>query len=270
MIQDIFPEIFHNEYKPKPVADNSLIFCFCDNKVLCNLGSSVVFPLYSQIKCSEYIYLFSLNDCNCFLAKDDIQVLPEGFDYIEIPVFRSAVPRQMAFLGITAHHIFHWYAINRFCGRCKNPMKHSDIERMVECSSCGNLVYPRISPVVIVGVTNKDKLLLIRGHNSQPGRYGLTAGYIEIGETAEQAASREVFEETGIRIKNIRYYKSQPWGLSESLLFGFFADLDGDDTITIDPGELTEAVFMEKEKINVTFDNFSLTNEMICHFKGLV
>lgn len=128
--------------------------------------------------------------------------------------------------------------------------------------------YPKIAPAVIVAVTNGDKLLMSRYANRTSKRYALIAGFTEIGETVEETVAREVMEEVGLRVKNIRYYKSQPWSFSDTLLIGFFAELDGGAAITLDKEELAEAVWVSRADIKVEPDNLSLTNEMILKFKN--
>ena len=97
--------------------------------------------------------------------------------------------------------------------------------------------------------------------------YALIAGFIEIGESAEQTVQREVMEEVGLKVKNIRYYKSQPWGFTDSLLFGYFCELDGDDTIRLDTNELSQAGWYTRDEITLEDDYLSLTREMILQFK---
>ena len=138
-------------------------------------------------------------------------------------------------------------------------------ERALKCE-CGNVVYPRINPAVIVGVIKGDTILVTRyrrgfAHNA------LVAGFVEIGETLEQTVRREVMEETGIRVKNIRYYKSQPWGVAQDLLVGFYCEADGDDEIRMDENELKSARFLRREEIELQPDSLSLTNEMMKMFK---
>lgn len=135
------------------------------------------------------------------------------------------------------------------------------------CPGCGYTAYPRIMPAVIVGVTNGDKILITRyrvgyGHNA------LIAGFTEIGETLEETVAREVMEEAGVRVKNIRYYKSQPWGFANDILMGFYCDVDGDTEIHMDDQELKQAGWVEREQIQLQPDNFSLTNEMMEKFKN--
>ena len=275
MIQDIFPEILHNEYRQKEIAQESVVIVFKEDSVLCDMGSGSVFPLFGSLDCAgqEFTYLFNVSGTDFFLAAwddpsacDDI-VAPAGFSFEKIGAFRSMTPRHLAFAGITAHHIYNWYRDHRFCGRCGNTMRHDMKERMLFCEKCDNHVYPKISPVVIVGVTSGDKLLLTVYANREYKRYSLIAGFIEIGESAEEAVKREVMEEVGIRVKNIRYYKSQPWGFSDSLLFGYYAELDGEPDLSIDENELSQALWLGRNEIDVEPDSISLTNEMICRFK---
>ena len=129
------------------------------------------------------------------------------------------------------------------------------------------MVYPRISPAVIVGILNGDKLLMSKYAGRSYRSYALIAGFIEIGESAEQTVQREVMEEVGLKVKNIRYYKSQPWGFTDSLLFGYFCELDGDDTIRLDTNELSQAGWYTRDEITLEDDYLSLTREMILQFK---
>ena len=135
------------------------------------------------------------------------------------------------------------------------------------CPACGYTAYPRIMPAVIVGVINGDRLLLTRysrGYNHN----ALIAGFTEIGETVEQTVAREVMEEAGLRVKNIRYYKSQPWGVANDILMGYYCDVDGSDTIHMDHNELKTALWTCREDIELQPDHSSLTNEMMERFKN--
>ena len=108
---------------------------------------------------------------------------------------------------------------------------------LLKCPSCGHLIYPRIVPAVIVGVKNGDKILLTK-YRKGFTPFALIAGFTEIGETLEETVAREVMEEAGIRVKNIQYYKSQPWGVVDDLLAGFYCEVDGDTEIHMDASEL--------------------------------
>ena len=138
----------------------------------------------------------------------------------------------------------------------------------MRCTSCGNMIFPRIAPAAIIALTHGDKLMLSSYANRSVKRYGLLAGFIEIGETAEEAVAREVMEEVGLKVKNIRYYKSQPWGIAGNLSVGYFCDLDGDnDTVTLDEAELASAEWFVREDIPTKDEGISLTGEMIRIFQ---
>ena len=113
---------------------------------------------------------------------------------------------------------------------------------------------------------NGDRLLVTQ-YSTGYQHFALVAGFTEIGETLEETVAREVMEETGLRVKNIRYYKSQPWGIADDLLAGFFCDVAGDDRIMMDPGELKLAEWRTREEIVLQPDHYSLTNEMMLIFK---
>ena len=137
----------------------------------------------------------------------------------------------------------------------------------MRCPHCGNMIFPRISPSVIIAVTDGDRLLLSKYAGRAYTRYALLAGFTEIGETAEETVAREVMEEVGLRVKNIRYYKSQPWGIYGNLLMGFYCDLDGDDTIHLDESELAMAAWHPRDDLPAKDDGISLTREMIRVFE---
>ena len=146
-------------------------------------------------------------------------------------------------------------------------MEHDEKIRMLKCPKCGNQVFPKIAPAVIVGVTDNDKILLTKYADREYKRYALIAGFTEIGETIEETVAREVFEETGVHIKDITYYKSQPWGYDGNVLMGFFAKLDGDRKITIDEDELSVAEWVNYKDVPDDEEKISLTREMMTYFR---
>ena len=122
-------------------------------------------------------------------------------------------------------------------------------------------------PAVIVAVTNGDEIVLTRYANRSFSYHALVAGFTEIGETLEETVRREVMEEVGLKVKNIRYYKSQPWAVAGDILTGYFCDVDGDPAIRVDEQELKEAVWVKREDVDGQPDDFSLTNEMMMVFR---
>lgn len=270
MIQDIY-ERFDNSYDPSVQPDeNSVIMCFFGDKVLCDIDSERLFPTFSQMKKpSELTYLFSIGDMKYFLA-DGYSWADEKFSAEKIKKVRHECSKmkESIFALFTAYHLYKWYSSNRFCGECGGRTVKCTGERALLCAECGELVYPRINPAVIVGITDGDRLLITRYVKSRGVTHdALVAGYMEIGETPEDTVRREVMEEVGLKVKNIRYYKSQPWGYSSGLLLGFFCDADGDTRISLEQTELSSAQWVSREDIEGQPDALSLTNEMMMIFK---
>ncbi len=275
MIQDITPHIYHNEYKPVPPAQDSFLICFEGDRVLIRQKEREIcfprffdFPELPKKLSPQMIYLFSIDKTAFYLIRHTALPKTKDFTMESIRLFRDAKPGWLGFAGITAHQLFQWYESRSFCGHCGRPLVPSKKERMLYCPDCGLTEYPKISPAVIVGVLHDNRLLMSRYADRPGSHYALIAGFAEIGETIEETAQREVYEETGLHIKNLRYYKSQPWSFSDTLLFGFFADLDGDKKITLDTRELAEAGWFSREDAPAQPLNISLTSEMIWQFKN--
>ncbi|MGN0376810.1 MAG: NAD(+) diphosphatase [Suilimivivens sp.] len=270
MIQDIYPRVYHNEYKDILPEENDFILVFQKNTTLIRYQNDKLrYPTLREIENYEctYHYLFSIDNYRYFLAYSESFIELPGYSYEDVRIFRTANSRHTAFAGITGHHLFNWYQTNQFCGRCGQKMVPDHKERMLFCPDCHNMVYPRISPAVIVGILNGNKILMSKYAGRSYTNYALIAGFTEIGESAEQTVAREVMEEVGLKVKNIRYYKSQPWAFSGSLLMGFFCDLDGSDEIKLDTSELAQAGWFSPDEIHLEDDHVSLTREMIMQFK---
>ena len=271
MIQDISPSRLINAYMDIQPEDKDSIFCF-DSKGDVLLGRDngrIVFPDSSVIKSRRMVYLFAIDDRRFFLAPGDTEDEPEGFSFYPIHEVRDsfADDSQVEVYGVfTAYHLWRWYSDNVFCGRCAKKLTPGTKERSLVCLDCGNTVYPRINPAVIVGVTNGDRILLTRYRHGYKHN-ALVAGFTEIGETLEETVRREVKEEAGLEVKNIRYYKSQPWGMAQDILAGFYCDVDGSDEIHMDDNELRYAQWVKREDIILQPNNLSLTNEMMKRFR---
>ena len=197
--------------------------------------------------------------------------LPEGFSFLKAMSLRSRdySPKHLIFAEFTAHQLARWYNDNRFCGTCGAPTGHSKTERAMVCTKCRRTIYPRILPAVIVALKSADgeRLLLTKYANRPFSNYALIAGFTEIGETLEETVAREVMEEVGLKVKNIRYYKSQPWAVADDILMGFYCDVDGDETISLDHNELKLGAWFTREEVVLQDTDFSLTNEMMTEFK---
>ena len=130
-----------------------------------------------------------------------------------------------------AQQLLHWRVNHQFCGRCSGEMSFGQTEMVLTCSRCSHSAYPRISPCIITLIEDGDRILL--GHNAKftPNRFSTLAGFIDAGETAEQAVKREVREEVGVEISGIRYFTSQAWPFPDSFMMGFFADYKSGDIV---------------------------------------
>ncbi len=266
MIQDIAPAFLDNSFKPEVRAlPGSPVFYFEGNRLALKEDGSV--PLFKDIEADDLIYLFDLTKTPCFLTRKR----PEGLDLTSLREIRQnrSLGKDMAFAVYTACHLANWYDSSDYCGRCGHKTTFGTKERSRICPECGNIIYPRINPAVILGILNSDKsrILLTKYAGRDFSHYALVAGFTEIGETLEQTCMREAMEEVGLKIKDIKYYKSQPWGSALDILAGFFCMVDGSEEITMDAGELKTALWCSPEEVVLQPDDYSLTNEMMRLFK---
>lgn len=282
MLQDLDYGRLENEFYDKTPREQDIVFCFHSASVLIYRegDSGIRYPSYVEIKKlaedfqwktwdeRQLCYLFRLHDRNYFLWLGDCTMSENScLLYLSVRLLRDFEVKEMCYLAMTAWHLFVWYKNNRFCGCCGERTVHDAVERMLRCPNCGNMIFPRISPAIIVAVTDGDRLLLTKYASRINTRYALIAGYTEIGETLEQTVQREVMEEVGLRVKNIRYYKSQPWGVDGNILMGFYCDLDGDDTIKLDRRELALGEWHDRNALPAKDDGMTLTREMIRVFE---
>ena len=221
------------------------------------------------VEASKLTYCFAIDDVHFYLCEDEKVPVPQGYAFEGIPALRGARPRWRAFAAITGYQLRNWYRDNRFCGRCGHPTERVSQNRELCCPSCNKVVYPKIQPAVICGVTHGSKLLLTKYAGRSYTNYALVAGFNEVGESLEQTCRREIMEEVGIHVRNIRYYKDQPWSFTDTLLAGFFCELDGTSDITLDRHELALGTWVDRSEIPERLpDTSSLTNEMILFFRN--
>ncbi|MDO4554173.1 MAG: NAD(+) diphosphatase [Lachnospiraceae bacterium] len=273
MIQEIQPHIYHVEYQEKLPGKADRILIYEKQKVLVNIKNGVIFPRAKDVikdwketkkKCQ---YLFQIDEEDYFLLENEDYRIPEDYEFIEPRKLESYDTMEKVFAGALGGQLNRWYNVNQYCGRCGAKLTKNKEERAMECPDCGQLIYPVLSPSVIVAVTDKDRLLMTKYAGRDYKKYALVAGYVEAGESLEETVRREVMEEVGLKVKNIRYYKSQPWPFSSTLLAGFFCELDGSDQITLQESELSEAVWFSRDEIPVNPSKLSLTNDMVEAFR---
>lgn len=296
MIQDIAPHTYSVEYDTRePQAGDYGLYFEGKNVLLRAEKDGYRLPLLEELlkdgvtvggwENAEEMgkhahFLFSVDGAGYFLIEDKFvpgrrnaasgggSFLAEGYELAPTQVFRTMRPMYQAFAGITASQLWRWEKSRTFCGVCGTRMERSKTERALVCPVCGQLEYPKISPAVIIAITNGDKLLMSKyaGRGAYKG-YALIAGFVEIGETFEDTVRREVMEEVGLKVKNIRYYKSQPWAFTDTVMIGFFAELDGDDKITLQEDELAMAGWYTRDEIPDDAGEISVGSEMKRVFK---
>jgi NAD+ diphosphatase len=159
-----------------------------------------------------------------------------------------------------------WYISHRFCGRCGTKTKIDEKDMMLICPSCGQNHYPRIAPAVIVAIRNEGKLLMARHSYHETIRYALIAGFVEPGESIEEAVHREVSEEVGIKIKNLKYMKSQSWPFPNSLMIGCTCKYKSGE-IKVDGSEIVDAKWFSKEEIDNPPLDISIFSRLVEDFK---
>lgn len=274
MIQELGERKLYNEFAHREIKEGDFVFVFDGNQILVRTGADgrLIVPQGADFDKNALQYLFRIEEDGYFLLLDwetewVAALEKDGFFWETTQNLRNLAHKELAFAASTAHHLYQWYRDSRFCGRCGEQLTHDSKERMMRCKACGNTVYPKIAPAVIVGVINEDKILLTKYNGRAYKKYALIAGFTEIGETAEETVAREVMEETGIKVKDITYYKSQPWGTDCNLLLGFFCHVDGSDKITMDAEELSVAEWVSRDEMDVKDDGISLTREMMRVFK---
>ena len=269
MIQEISPKVFHNEYMQMKPKSGDTLFAFRNKEVLAHLDEDgrPSFPEVSAAGEYPLQYLFRIDGQAFYLLIEEQELQVPGFQYEKTVLFRRTDPQDLCFAGMTAYHLYTWYRDNRFCGRCGHETEVYDAERAMRCPECGNLIYPRIAPAVIVGVTDGTRIVMTRYAGREYKGTALIAGFCEIGETAEDTVRREVMEEVGLEVTDIRYYKSQPWGFDGNLLLGYFCRVEGSLVIRRDAGELAAAEWVDRQEIDQTPNHLSLTAEMISCFR---
>lgn len=269
MLHEIFPQQFSNEFvETSGVGDSDYVLHYYNKGLLLkiednNLAIPTRIDIGNHLSLMKTTYLFSLNGIACFLIWDENMVSSAGFVYKEISFFRTFQHMGFAWSAVVGYQLMNWYTQNRYCGSCGAINKEKANERALVCTNCKATIYPKISPAIIVAILDGDKILLARNSNFIHNWYSLIAGYADIGESLEEAVQREVKEEVGLEVHNIRYYKSQPWPFSSSMMIGFFADVVNSREVCIDNKEITEAAWFKRGELPNHPPTISIAGEMI-------
>lgn len=231
------------------------LLAFSENKLLlkkpgngCSLPDREELIAFADKEKTNYFGEFDGIPCFCCRFESPPQ-LPDGFEFAGIMELTQLTgDPELFILAGTANQLLRWSEINRYCGRCGHEMTDKAEERAKICPTCGNVVYPRISPATITAVFRGDEILLAHNRNFRGEVHSLIAGFVEPGETLEQCVEREIQEEVGISVKNIRYFGSQPWPFPDSLMIAFTAEYESGE-ITVDKNEITKAAWFRAENL---------------------
>ncbi|GAF04021.1 NAD(+) diphosphatase [Saccharicrinis fermentans] len=271
MIQDIYPHRFENGFVAGLTLNaNDYVFCFKGNALLMKRnheGLAIPQRKHLDIEVGKSVYLFAIDGKHCFLIWDSPDVCEAEFVYHEIHFRHPFDSVELDWLSSVALQLKNWYGDHRYCGKCGAATIPSVEERAIACPSCKRIEYPIIAPAIIVAIISHDTLLLARGAQFPEGFYSLVAGYVDIGESIEETVVREVREEVGIAVKNIRYYKSQPWPFSGSMMMGFVAEAVEGQKIQVDNHEILEAGWYHRHDLPSHPSERSIAGEMIEKFR---
>jgi NAD+ diphosphatase len=223
------------------------------------LQSLGVEPLRTQ-------YLGTLGDHGCYSAELAAEVSPpQGMRFEQLRGLWGSLPEQLFWIAGRAFQIMDWDRNHQYCGRCGSRTKDREEERAKICPHCGLIAYPRISPAVIVAITRGNQILLARAHRFPVAMYSVIAGFVEAGESLEHCVRREIAEEVGITVKNLRYFGSQSWPFPNSLMVGFTAEHERGE-IRIDPSEIVDARWFAVKNLPRIPDKVSIARRLIDWF----
>lgn len=234
----------------------SAAFSFPQTPTLQALG---ITPIRTQ-------FLGYLNNHPCVAAEiaEDTQ-LPENFALRHLRSLYGELPEDLFAIAARAVQIVEWNRTHQYCGHCATPTIQLPTERAKRCPKCKLRQYPRLSPAVIMLVYKGSEILLARAPRFPGGMYSVLAGFVEPGESLEETVEREVREEVGIEIKNVRYFGSQPWPFPNSLMVGFIAEY-ASGTLVLEPTEIEAADWFAKDNLPPVPDKLSIARKLIDWF----
>lgn len=249
---------FWTEFKGEVTREElkeAIYFIYSDKRILVkDSGNKLQMPNYKiiealNINLKESYYLGELKGekCICVNVKN-INTIVDGFRLVPLKSQIWETDEELYLVAIKGMQLLEWDSNTKYCGRCGSLYVRKLDERAKVCKNCSRIEYPRISPAIIVGIKKGKDILLAHNANFVEGLYSVIAGFVEQGETLEVAVKREVYEEIGIKVKNIKYVSSKPWSTGDSLMLGFTAEYESGE-IKVDGKEITDAGWYNKEKL---------------------
>lgn len=244
-------------------------FIFCKDTLLLSSAGEIPAgnePPVTLAPWQKLHRLPQLDGNDCYTARIDTPVVAEGWQMMPLRSSFDILPEALYLMAGKAHEILYWDMNTQFCGVCGAPMKlHTDISK--RCTNCGKEVWPALATAIIVAVTrnNGEEILLVQSNKFKLDYLGLVAGFVETGETLEACVHREVMEETQIRIRNIRYFASQPWPYPSGLMVGFTAEYAG-GSLVLQRSELNKGGWYTRDNLPAIPGKVSLARQLIDHW----
>jgi NAD+ diphosphatase len=254
---------------PSQSTDRAWWFAFVGQKLLVSAEDKI--PDYADLSMialtpvrTQFIGTLDGVPCYCaeLLAQTDA---PAGMALVGLRELYGRLDETMFAIAGRAVQIKEWNRTHQFCGHCATPTIQVPTERAKRCPNCGLVNYPRLSPAIIVLIARGNEVLLARSHRFPTGMYSVLAGFVEAGESLEETLIREVREEVGIEVKDIRYFGSQPWAFPNSLMIGFTATYASGE-IAIDPKEIAAAAWFHKHNLPQIPPKLSIARKLIDWF----
>ena len=254
--------------EPEHCCDSDLWFVFRGSTLLVVVdGPRARIPCHAELELLGFTpprrhYLGRLGGRDCFAAETEAVATAEFAEWHGLRALFGRIDETDFALAGRAIQIVEWDRTHRFCGRCGAPTEPRPAERARACRECGLTNYPRLAPAVMALVLRGRQLLLARSPHFPEGMFSALAGFVEPGETLEETLEREVREEVGIEIANLRYFGSQPWPFPHSLMIAFVADYAGGD-ITPQPDEIEAADWFDIDRLPRLPHAFSIARRLI-------
>lgn len=215
---------------------------------------------------AESIYLGRKDSAPCFAGSMTSGSFDESkYKLMGIRQLFGLIEDEMFWLAARASHLVNWDINTKYCGRCGHKTKLKETEHSKHCPSCNYTIYPKISPAIIVAITKGNNILLAKNAMNKSNFYSVLAGFVEPGENLEECVAREVMEEAGIDVKNIKYFGSQPWPFPDSLMVGFTAEYAGGE-LAIDKNELSDAGWFSVDELPPIPGKISVAYKLISWF----
>jgi NAD+ diphosphatase len=211
-------------------------------------------------------YIGSWNDMACYaVCLPEETAVGNGFAWMGLRQLFGQIEEELVWVAGRAGQLVYWHNNHRFCGRCAAPTEDHPRERAKVCRACGLMNHPRVSPAIIVAVVKDRQLLLAHATRFPAKFYSVLAGFVEPGETLEECVRREVFEETGVHVQNIRYFGSQPWPFPDSLMVAFTAEYEAGE-IQVNPAEITDGGWFSADNLPEIPPKISIARQLIDWF----